>query len=332
MKKNEADPGLLYGYTDISLSTDEGKTWSKPIHVMGHYTKPEEYAPGVKPGVRGTTPYDRPFLVTDLSTGTSYVSGNGTGGDPVHRESFLRASRDNGKTWGLIYTYDSPDYPQSGGSGKPRAANGVVGVAYVASSVPANLNKKCPCLVFGISRDEGKTFERHVVQEELPAVRGFGGFGNPSLAVDASHPGRFAVMTLSSGNAEIQVYVTEDYGKTWTGPVKAGSVPETTVVRPDMDYSPRGDLAIMWLATKQDRTYTCWSVASHDGGHKFGMPIQVSQGPSPARSSIKNRGNNWDGDDLSTLAVDNEYVHIVWADGRAGFLGSWYARVPLASY
>jgi hypothetical protein len=25
-------------------------------------------------------------------------------------------------------------------------------------------------------------------------------------------------------------------------------------------------------------------------------------------------------------------VHIVWADGRAGFLGAWYARVPLASY
>ncbi len=32
------------------------------------------------------------------------------------------------------------------------------------------------------------------------------------------------------------------------------------------------------------------------------------------------------------IAVDNDYVHIVWADGRAGFLGSWYARVPLTSY
>jgi hypothetical protein len=332
MKKNEADPGLLYGYTDISLSKDEGKTWSKPIHVMGHYTKPEEYAPGVKPGVRGTTPYDRPFIESDLSTGTIYVPGNGTGGDPVHRETFFRASRDYGKTWGLIYTFDSPDYPQGGGAAKPRAAHGVVGVAYVASSVPSNLGAKCPCLVFGASRDEGKTFDRHVVKDGLTTERGFGGFGNPSLAADPSHPGRFAVMTLTAGNSEMQVYVTDDYGKTWKGPVKAGSTPGATIVRPDMNYSPKGELAVMWLAVNPDRTYSCWSAASHDGGSQFSPSLQVSRGVSPARSSIKNRGNNWDGDDLSTLAVDNDYVHIVWADGRAGFLGSWYARIPLAGY
>ena len=37
-------------------------------------------------------------------------------------------------------------------------------------------------------------------------------------------------------------------------------------------------------------------------------------------------------DDLSSIAVDNDYVHIVWADGRAGFLGAWYARIPITSY
>jgi hypothetical protein len=81
-----------------------------------------------------------------------------------------------------------------------------------------------------------------------------------------------------------------------------------------------------------DGTYTAWSNASHDGGITFGKQIQVSQAPSPARPTIKYRGDNWDGDDLSSIAVDNDFVHIVWADGRAGFLGAWYARVPLASY
>ena len=99
-----------------------------------------------------------------------------------------------------------------------------------------------------------------------------------------------------------------------------------------MNYSPRGELAVMWLAVNPDQTYTAWSSVSHDVGGKFSPSMQVSHGASPARSSNKNRGNNWDGDDLSTLAVDNEYVHIVWADGRAGFLGAWYARVPLTSY
>jgi len=60
--------------------------------------------------------------------------------------------------------------------------------------------------------------------------------------------------------------------------------------------------------------------------------IRISSAPSPARATIKDRGNNRDGDDLSSIVVDGDYVHMVWADGRAGFLGAWYARVPLTSY
>jgi hypothetical protein len=329
MKKNEADPGLLYGYTDIEWSKDEGKTWSQPVHVMGHYTKPEEYGPGVKPGVKGTTPYDRPYLYTDLSTGVVYVPGNGTGGDPVHRETFVRASHDNGKTWGLIYAYDSPEWPQSGGASKPRSANGVLGLAYMASSVPGG-TAKCPCLVFGASRDDGRTFDRHVLPYESPAgATGFG-MGGPGVAADPSHPGRYAVMVVSG--SELKVFLTNDYGKTWAGPVVAGGTPGARITKPDMEYSQTGELAIMWLAMNQDSTFTAWSSASHNGGSTFGKSIQVSSAPSPSRASIRERGNNWDGDDIANIAVDDQYVHMVWGDLRAGFLGSWYARIPLASY
>jgi hypothetical protein len=60
--------------------------------------------------------------------------------------------------------------------------------------------------------------------------------------------------------------------------------------------------------------------------------MKVSTVASPARAAIKDRGNNRDGDDLSSIAVDNDCVHIVWADARTGFLGTWYARIPIASY
>jgi hypothetical protein len=331
MIAQEKDPnGFLYGGIGIAWSSDQGKTWSSPKFVMGQNTPLEEYGPGMKPHFIGTTPYDRPFLITDQSTGTIYVPGNGSS---PHRETFIRASRDNGKTWGLVNAYDSPDYPQGGGSARPAAAHGVLGVAYVASSAPSNSGAKCPCLVFGASRDEGLTFERHIVRTDLPVMRGYFGFGDPSLAADPSHPGRFALMSLTEGNAAMQIYLTDDYGKSWKGPVLTGSVPGATISRPDMAYSPRGELAVMWLAVNsQDKTYTAWSAASHDGGSVFSAPLQVSRAPSPTRSAIKKRGNNWDGDDLSSIAVDNDFVHIVWADGRAGFLGDWYARIPLASY
>ena len=329
----EPNPGLLFGQIDIAWSKDEGKTWSTPVHVMGQATHQMEYGPEVKPVFRGKTPYDRPFLETDLSNGAIYVPGNGSGGEPAHRETFVRASRDGGKSWGLVYTYDSKDYPQGGGASKPRAANGVLGIAYVASSAPASTGAKCPCLVFGASRDDGKTFERTIVQAGLPTAqqRGFGGFSGPSMAADPMHPGRYAIMTAAEGNAALQVYLTDDYGKSWKGPVHAGGTPGATISKPDIAYSPKGELALMWLAVNPDQSYTCWSTASHDGGSTFGKSIQVSHSASPARQSIRDRGNNRDGDDLSSIAVDSDYVHIVWADGRAGFLGAWYARVPLSS-
>ena len=331
--EKEPRPGLLFGATDIAWSGDEGKTWSSPpVHVMGQYNKQEDYAPGVKPEFLGKTPYDRPYLITDMSTGTIYIPGNGSGGEPPHRETFFRASRDNGKTWGPIFSYDSPDYPQSGGASKPGAAHGVLGLAYVASSAPASTGAKCPCLVFAASRDEGKTFDRHILPYQVPQQTGFGGFGSPQLAADPSHPGRFAVMAFTAGNSGLQVFLTDDYGKTWNGPVSAGNVPGATMTKPDIGYSPHGQLAVMWLAVYPGGNYNAWSAVSHDGGSKFSAPVQVSHSPSPPRSSIKYRGNNWDGDDLSSLAVDDDFVHIVWADGRAGFLGAWYARIPLTSY
>lgn len=327
--EKEPDPGLLFGATDLAWSKDEGKTWSEPVHVMGQATHPLEYGPETKPVFRGKTPYDRPYLITDQSTGAIYVPGNGSGGDPPHRETFIRASRDNGKTWGLVYSYDSSEFPQGGSASRPSAAHGVLAVAYIASKAPA---AKCPCLVFGASRDDGKTFDRRVVQAEVTVPQGFGGMGSPSLAADPSRPGRFAVMRLTTGNAEMQIFVTEDYGKTWKSPVLAGRTPGATMTKPDIAYSPRGELATMWLAVYPDQTYSAWSSLSRDGGATFSQSTQISRAPSPPRSAIKNRGNNWDGDDLSSIAVDSEYVHIVWADGRAGFLGAWYARAPLAGY
>ena len=335
MQKQEVEPrpGLLYGATDIAWSKDGGQTWSTPIHVMGQANKQEDYGPEVKPEFLGKTPYDRPFLLTDLSNGTIYIPGNGSGGEPPHRETFFRASHDNGKTWGPIYSYDSADYPQAGGATHPAPAHGVLGIAYVAASIPStDTGGKCPCLIFETSRDEGKTFDRHVMQYDYPMPRGFGGGGGLMAAADPSHAGRYAVATSAAGNAELQVYVTDDYGKTWKAPVHAGGTPGTTISKPDMAYSPSGQLALMWLAVNPDGSYTAWSSVSHDGGSTFSGPVQVSHGASPARGSIKNRGNNWDGDDLSSIAVDNDYVHIVWADGRAGFLGAWYARIPLTSY
>jgi hypothetical protein len=333
-QEHEPDPGMLFGGSKLAWSQDQGRTWHPPVSIVGLDTPLDQYAPGLKPVIKLTTPFDRPYLTADLSTGTIYVPGTGLADNPPRRQTFFRASRDHGATWSLIRSIDSPDYPQDAfGAGRPTAAHGVLGVAYRAGKAPG---AKCPCVVFGASRDEGASFERHVVSDHLPPMRGFeeeaGPPSLPMLAADPARAGRFVVMYPRAGEAGLELRLTDDDGAHWRALHPIASAPGTVITKPDIAYSPRGDLAVMWLAVARDGSYTAWAALLRRGAAQFGKPLRISRSPSPPRSAIARRGNNWDGDDLSTVAVDGQAVHLVWADGRAGFLGAWYARVPLSMF
>ena len=126
------------------------------------------------------------------------------------------------------------------------------------------------------------------------------------------------------------ISLTEDGGMTWLPPVVAAEVSSDAAFgHRAMKYSPRGDLALMWKARYPDGSFDVWSSASRDGARTF-KTVRVSRAVSPPY--IPDRGNFLFGDDLSSVDMDNEAVHVVWGDNRAGFLGTWYGRVPLSAY
>ena len=354
------EAAIYHGGSAIAWSTDKGKTWSNPVWVHPALS-PQLYAPTVHPVFEQASPWDRPFFVADASTGTIYVSGSGpaytvdpktverpkkdpskpgmgyTGYPPAsvsRRRTFLRASHDNGKTWGVIYPVDSDEYPGAGGGFA--AANGKLIVAYTAMKVPESENAECPCTVLGTSTDDGKTFKYTVVpplpkkpgDEAERGGRGGGGFGGVMLSADPSKEGRYAI-ARSSGN-RIMVSVTEDGGKTWSAPVVAAEVPAGAHFgHRAMKYSPKGDLGLIWKAMYQNGSFDVWSAVSRDGGHNF-KTVRVShEVSSPCNPE---RCNFLFGDDLSSVDLDNQFLHVVWGDNRAGFLGTWYGRVPLSAY
>jgi len=148
------------------------------------------------------------------------------------------------------------------------------------------------------------------------------------LAADPTKEGRYA-LARQSGQT-ILVTVTHDGGKTWPAPIMAARVPDdVSFGHRAMKYSAKGDLALIWKATYPDRSFDVWSSASRDGGSVF-KTVRVSHAVSPPY--ITERGNFPFGDDLSSLDVDDHYVHIVWGDNRSGFEGTWYGRVPLDAY
>jgi hypothetical protein len=331
--------GDFYGTSAVVVSTDKGETWGKPADIVSSYGV-KRFASGLKPRIGGNSPWDRPFLFFDDTAGVVYGQAGGGQTDidqqpgQYRTQSYLTASTDKGRTFGTIYAWDSKDYPQAG-RGHMAVANGVAAVLYSAGSAPASENATCPCMVFGLSKDRGKTFVYHVLK--LLAVqagrggggRGSGGGGVASLAADPTKPGRFAV--LKSAGTQYQVSTSDNFGQTWSPFVPAGSTANAaSLTKPWFEYSRSGALGLMWRAIYSDRTFDIWSSLSRDGGKSFSTPLRVSHAVSP--SSIPGRNAGLFGDDIQHLAMDEGNVHMVWADSRAGFQAVWYGRVPISAY
>ena len=348
-----SDPDF-FGMSALMISRDHGKTWGPVVQLISDYQL-NRFAPGLRPvsggfpkgapnRVASNSPWDRPFTFIDDSNGVIYAQAGGGQAytDATEKErrsqSYVTASTDGGKTFGTVYSWDSPQYPQvSRGSGMA-AAGGAVVVNYGASNVPASENATCPCQVWGISKDHGKTFTYHVLKH-LPAApaggaRGGGGpGGGPSsggpLAADQTKPGRFA-MLLSQG-AKYSVTVTEDFGQTWSPIVTAATLPDaTSFTKSGFDFSRDGVLGLMWRAVYADGSYDIWAVTSRDAGKTFSKPLRVSHAKSPARDPYRNGGLF--GDDIQDLSMDKVNMHLVWGDSRAGFQGVWYGRVKLSDF
>jgi hypothetical protein len=348
----------MHGGSAIARSTDKGRTWSRPTWVH-QAQSPGIYAPGLRPVFEQASPWDRPYFVADASTGTIYISGSGpaytvdpatverpavdqsqpgmgyTGYPPAsvtRGRTFLRASRDQGRTWGLIYAIDSDQYP--GGRGGFSAAFGHLAVVYSASSAPAAAGAACPCTVLGTSEDDGRTFRYRIVPplpETAAAPPAGGRGGRPGGLMIAADPTREDHYALARQDGpRLKVSITEDGGRTWLPAVTAAEVPQgATIGHRAMKFSAGGVLGLIWKAVYPDRTFDLWSAVSRDGGRTF-RTIRVSHAVSPPY--IPERGNFLFGDDLSSLDLDETFLHVVWGDNRSGFQGTWYGRVRLSAY
>jgi hypothetical protein len=353
---------FYHGGSAIERSTDQGRTWSHPVWVQPALS-PSLYAPTVKPVLEQASPWDRPVFVADPQTGTIYVSGSGLawtvdpatvkrpkpnpalpgmgytgypGRDVTRGHTFLRASHDDGRTWGVIYPIDNDQFPGGwfAGLGGFSAAYGHLVVAYNASEVPAALHRTCPCTVLGTSENDGKTFNYQVLPA-LPAAyvpkpdpNPFRGMLGVMVSADPTKDGRYAVARIAG--KRILISITEDGGKTWGDPVVATQVPENAYIwQHAMKYSPKGDLGMIWKAVYPDKSFDLWSAASKDGGRTF-TTVRVSHEVSPTYDP--SRGNFMFGDDLSSMDIDSDYLYAVWGDNRSGFEGTWFGRVPLSAY
>jgi hypothetical protein len=351
----ETDPVAIDppGGTALLRSEDHGKTWSKRVEGISSYTPNGKYrtdvniksfpqfAPDLKPYFGGNSPWDRPWLTFDDKTGAIYLTSSGgqtnidTGKpETLRTQSYFTVSTDKAKSFGTVYALDAPDWPQSGRV-SAAAGLGTFAEIYVASKVPAGEGVSCPCQVFGISYDQGKTWSRHVMKHiAIPAAgagRGGGGGGVSNLIADPTTPGRFSVMrTVNTPAPHLEFSTSNDDGKTWSPFAAVGSVPDATgIAKPAVMYSRFGGvLGFTWKATYPGGSFDVWSVISKDAGKTFSAPLRVSHEKSPARDYYRNSQQ----DDNDGIDMTKDTLMTIWGDSRAGFQASWFAKVSMASY
>lgn len=339
------DPDDL-GMSAMMISTDKGETWGPVVQLISDFQL-NRFAPGLKPisGVwpkggksASNSPWDRPFTYIDDSTGVIYAQAGGglteVGAEPGKRRSqaYVTASTDGGRSFGTVYSWDSPEWPQLSRGLSLTAGHGVVAVSFIASRVPASQHASCPCAALGLSRNLGKTFTYSVLRNvSVPPVaagpRPTNGLSR--IAIDQTKNGRIAV--LQTNGPTLSVSISEDWGKTWGPFVPAGSAPDSvTTSKQAFEYSRNGVLGVMWRAIYPDQSYDIWASISRDGGRSFSKSVRVSHARSPAFDPHRNAGRF--GDDIQDFSMDANNMHMVWGDSRAGFQGVFYGRVPLSAF
>lgn len=293
----------------VSRSLDGGRTWSGPVKT-----------PLVLSGA--------PKLRVDAATGKVYA----VGGLEWQYPSAVSVSADRGQTWGPSRVIPGPRPcvvvspqrpPACGYPGRQLAVHDGILVSASQESI----------VTLHVSRDDGQTWT------DLPVTDGKGtpvpaGSGPllpvpqqrgaadpiPWVSADPSQSGRFAVMVPREANLE--VYVTKDAGKTWTGPAVIAA-PDAQ--RPWMDFGPKGYLGVMWRTTAVD----AFSVVSFDHGRSFSAPVKVNRETVPAAHAGP-PGDRW-----SWIALDDKYAYVTWSDGRDNDLtelDAIFSRVPLSLY
>jgi hypothetical protein len=296
---------------------------------------------------------DRPWIGADATRpGSLYVfftdHSDGSGGrllpDVACRTStatnqfftcgrqYVTASHDGGATWKPFAPVDSAEAPASwtnGFAGVPVARSGVLASAYLAGSLPGS---GCTtCLVFQTSHDDGTTWNRRLVPAYVDGTKlgahDLNPLGissslafEPYLAQDPSRAGRYAVMVFDETQTHLLVYVTTDFGRTWSAPAALAEPGGVSRWLPWIAYGPGGALAAIWRTTAKDGSYAVWAAVAPSGDARFAPPVRLSSKDSPGPVS------QVAGDDASSVTLDRTTLHAAWGDRREGTLGIHYAR------
>jgi hypothetical protein len=299
------------GRAGVSVSTDGGMTWSKMIPGIAI----SRFMPGMR-GLDGgmnqeNTPWDGSNGVVDLNTGSFYSTAG----------AYISASEDKGKTFGTVYE----------NKGTISAAFGTV---VAARNVPNREGEKCPCLVFSLTKDKGKTWTESVIaraNEWNPS----GTVRYPVAAASPATAGYYAVAVYQPDHQSVKVYYTSDGAKSWKTALPntiPKNIPINNVNQVGIGYTTEGKVLVTWRGFRNAGAFNTFVAMLN--GDTFGPTVKVSPELSiyPPLTYAGNYGNGNGGGDFTTWVQGSTtaaFVTFPYAP-RGEVLDTYVAKVPLS--
>jgi hypothetical protein len=299
------------GRAGVSVSTDDGVTWSKMIPGIAI----KRFMPGMK-GLNGglnqeDTPWDGANGVVDLNTNTFYSTAG----------AYISASDDKGKTFGTVYE----------NKGTISAAFGAV---VAARNVNTREGEKCPCLVFSTTTDKGKSWTESLIaraNEWSPS----GTVRYPVSVASPAKAGHYAVAVYQPDHQSVKVYYTTDGAKSWKTATPNPIPPEISINNVNqlgIGYTTDGKILVTWRAFRNPGAFNTFVAMLN--GDTFGPTVKVSPELSiyPPLTYAGNYGNGNGGGDFTTWVQGNTsaaFVAFPYAP-RGEVLDTYLAKVPVS--
>jgi hypothetical protein len=309
----------------VSKSTDGGRTWSTPV-LTG-------------------TGVDRPWMTTDLSSGTVYEASAGTvdssistgnpnlptlpPGQPSDR---WVVSSPDGVNWTAPHGLGGGGFSGAGGA-TISAAGGELAAGFRATTSAACSFflgiAAARCTVFETSKDSGATWSRHAVPAPANST------GTVEVAADPAQPDTFTVVVSDSTGGNFLPFVTHNNGNTWAPGTPVSDNPATFKFKTWIGYSPDGVLGFTWRSHTAPGTaptipYMVFAATSNDQGATWSDPLQISTAPSPGSDPLWASGG--DRDDTSVIALSRQGAFIGWGDWRPGDVQGFFSAVKLQAF
>jgi hypothetical protein len=136
---------------------------------------------------------------------------------------------------------------------------------------------------------------------------------------------------LNATGTQFLVYLTDDWGTTWSGPASVAEDATKVHFKPWMAYSTGGVLGLTWRTDQPGPgptfPYNVWAAVSHDGGATFSQPLEISTANSPAPDPRQVAT-----DDVSFINLDRHNAFVAWGDWRPGEMSGYFSSVKLQAF